>query len=499
MSGDSERLVRGVLMPGFSGTELPQWVERRLRAGLASVCLYGRNIVSSAQVRDLTSAIRACNPSAVIALDEEGGDVTRLHYDVGSPSPGNAWLGRLDDVSATERVAAGIASELRDAGCNLNLAPCADVNVDADNPVIGVRSFGADVELVARHTAAWVRGHQSAGAAACVKHFPGHGDTSVDSHLSLPVVDLDSDELASRDLVPFARAVAAGAWSVMTSHILLPRLDPDEPATMSSRVLEGLLRQDLGFDGVVVSDALDMVGASGSTGIPEAAVRALIAGCDLLCIGPDNTDEQVADIERAVAAAVDLGRLSRSRLASAASRVAVLADRVAPPPPGRDTASEAPGQAFTLDQVAGQFDVSATARRILHEGTAHRWTVVCLETTRNIAAGVVPWGPRAAIAAGDADWPGEVVSIDEHSARAAFLDRGDSGVVLVGQANHRHGWVRDLADRERAGGPTVVVDMGWPSDDRRYADVATFGASRLLGAALLHALDGLLREGGRVA
>jgi beta-N-acetylhexosaminidase len=268
---------------------------------------------------------------------------------------------------------------------------------------------------------------------------------------------------------------------------------------MSSRVLDGLLREGLGFDGVVVSDALDMAGASAATGIPEAAVRALIAGCDLLCIGPDNTDEQLAEIERAVAAAVDAGRLPTSRLATAASRVAALADRVELPARGRDTASEAPGPDFTLDQVAGQFDVSATARRVLQGGTANRWTVVCLETTRNIAAGVVPWGPRAAAAAGDADWPGEVVSVDEQTASAALRDRGDSGIVLVGQANHRHGWVRDLADRERAAGPTVVVDMGWPSDDRRYADVATYGASRLLGAALLHALDGLLREGGRAA
>jgi beta-N-acetylhexosaminidase len=499
MSGGRETVVAGVLMPGFSGTELPDWLAKRLRAGLASVCLYGPNIASAAQVRELTSAIRACNPSAVIALDEEGGDVTRLHYDVGSPSPGNAWLGRLDDESATERVAAGIASELRDAGCNLNLAPCADVNANADNPVIGVRSFGADVELVARHTAAWVRGHQAAGVAACVKHFPGHGDTSVDSHLSLPVIDIGRDELAARELVPFARAIAAGAWSVMTSHILLPQLDPDRPATMSSRVLDGLLRDELGFGGVVVSDALDMAGASAATGIPEAAVRALIAGCDLLCIGPDNSDEQLEEIERAVAAAVDSGRLPARRLESAASRVAALADRVRLSAEGLDAVSESPAPVFTLDEVARQFDVSSDARHALQEAAAGPWKVVCLETTRNIAAGVVPWGPRAAVAAGDAAWPGEVLSVDEHTAAAALRDRGEDGVVLVGQANHRHGWLRDLADRERAAGPTVVVDMGWPSDDRRYADVATFGASRLLGAALLHALEGLLREGGRAA
>jgi beta-N-acetylhexosaminidase len=487
----------GVLMPGFEGIELPDWVAARLRAGLASVCLYGPNITSAAQLRELTTAIRSCNPDVLIALDEEGGDVTRLHYDVGSPSPGNAWLGRLDDESATERVGAGIAAELRAVGCNLNLAPCADVNANSDNPVIGVRSFGADAELVARHTAAWVRGHQAAGVAACVKHFPGHGDTSVDSHLSLPVVDLGADDLARRDLLPFARAIAAGTWSVMTSHLLLPRIDAAEPATMSSRILGRMLRDELGFGGVVVSDALDMAGASAAIGIPEAAVRALIAGCDLLCIGPDNTDEQIEEIGEAIAVAVDAGRLPATRFASALSHVAALSDLVAPPTEGVELV--AAGPAFGLDEIALQFEVASTrVRTAIREAGAGSWTVACLETTRNIAAGVAPWGPAAAVAAGDAAWAGEIRSVDEDTASSA-IEVDSPGVFLVGQANHRHSWVRELADRRRSAGPTVVVDMGWPSDDRRYADLATFGASRLLGAALLQTLDQLVRERGQAA
>ncbi|HSS66993.1 MAG TPA: beta-N-acetylhexosaminidase [Nocardioidaceae bacterium] len=489
----SRPLAGGVLMPGFAGTELPDWVAVRLRAGLASVCLYGPNITSAAQLRTLTAAIRSCNPDVLIAVDEEGGDVTRLHYDVGSPSPGNAWLGRLDDEATTERVGAGIAAELRAVGCNLNLAPCADVNANSDNPVIGVRSFGAAAELVARHTAAWVRGHQAAGVAACVKHFPGHGDTSVDSHLSLPVVDLDADDLARRDLLPFARSIAADAWSVMTSHILLPRIDADEPATMSSRVLGSMLRDELGFEGVVVSDALDMAGASAAIGIPEAAVRALIAGCDLLCIGPDNTDEQIEEIGQAIDDAVDSRRLPAARLASAVSRVAALSDRVAPPAEHGDPVQAPP--TFGLDEIARQFEVGAKVRAAISEVGAGSWTVVCLETTRNIAAGVAPWGPSAAVAAGDAAWSGDIRSVSEHTASSA-IEVEAPGAFLVGQANHRHSWVRELVDRRRSVGPTVVVDMGWPSDDRRYADVATFGASRLLGASLLQTLEQLVREPG---
>jgi beta-N-acetylhexosaminidase len=483
----------GVLMPGFAGPTLPTWLAERLRAGLASVCLYGPNITSATQVRELTAAIRACNPDVLIALDEEGGDVTRLHYDVGSASPGNAWLGRLDDEHVTARVAAAIATELRVAGCNLNLAPDADVNANADNPVIGVRSFGADAELVARHTAAWVRGHQAVGVAACVKHFPGHGDTDVDSHLALPVVDLGPDDLAERDLLPFGRAIAAGAWSVMTSHIMLPRIDPDEPATMSARVLGGILRDQWGFDGVVVSDALDMAGASAVVGIPEAAVRALVAGCDLLCIGPDNTDAQIAEIEQAIAAAVDSGRLPQARLESALQRVAALADRVAPPAAADDLA--APSPMFGLDEIAAEFELADRARVAVRRAGSGNWTLVCVASAHNIAAGVVPWGPLAAIKAGDAVWAGEVVAVAEGDAASA-VGSGASGVFVVGQGNHRHPWVREFVDRRRAAGPTVVVDMGWPAADRRYADVATFGASRLLGAALVQMLDRLVAEEG---
>jgi beta-N-acetylhexosaminidase len=496
MSSETETAIAAVLLPGFSGSELPDWVAARLRNGLGGICLYGSNFSSAAQVLELTEAIRECNPHALIALDEEGGDVTRLYYDVGSPSPGNAWLGRLDEEVATEAVGGAIAAELLAAGCNLNLAPCADVNANADNPVIGVRSFGAEPELVARHTAAWVRGHQALGVAACVKHFPGHGDTDMDSHLSLPVVDLSPEQLAARDLVPFERAVAAGVWAVMTSHILLPQIDPEEPATMSARVLDGMLRDELGFTGVVVSDALDMAGASAASGIPEAAVRALVGGCDLLCVGPDNTDEQVEDIESAITAAVDAGRLGSGRLAAAASRVADLADRVGGHG-GSDAQASVPSPSLSLDQIAAQFDVAASVGQALGHGGPERWTVVCLETTPNIAAGVAPWGPRAAVATGEASWPGGLETVDESGASAG-IDRAD-GVVLVGRANHRHAWVRELVDRRRATGPTLVVDMGWPSADRAYADVATFGASRLLGAALLHHLESLAREGGQAA
>ena len=174
----------------------------------------------------------------------------------------------LTSTSLSELAGRCVGHDLTAVGIDLDLGPVADVNSNPANPVIGTRSFGAEPDRVSRHVAAWVTGLQSTGAVACVKHFPGHGDTAQDSHLTLPVVEAAADVVRSRDLAPFAAAIAAGAGAVMTSHLMVPSLDPEQPATLSGRIL-GLLRSDLGFDGVIVSDALDMAGASAGRGIPE--------------------------------------------------------------------------------------------------------------------------------------------------------------------------------------------------------------------------------------
>lgn len=463
-----------VLLPGFTGTTLPDWVAARLRDGLAGVCLFGPNIVSRTQLRELTDSIRAANPLALIAIDEEGGDVTRLYYDVGSPYPGNAVLGRIDDLAFTERVGRTVGHELVAAGVNLDFAPDVDINSNPDNPVIGVRSFGAAAEPVARHGAAWTRGLQSAGVAASAKHFPGHGDTALDSHLSLPVIDRSLDELRERELLPFAAAIAAGTKTIMTSHILVPQVDPHQPATFSRVILQGLLRGELGFEGVIVTDALDMVGASGEIGIPEAAVRAIAAGCDLLCIGTDNTDAQMGEIEEALLAAVASDRLDANRLADAAARTSALATALV----GADPVATPPE---LIGGYEPEFDALATAasfevaRRV--EWTSHLWPVA-IETASNIAVGDAPWGPFAA------GWtPGQVLR--EGDSLAPPPDGAQ--LLLVGKNNHRHAWVRDLVEAARARHPNlIVIDMGWPGDDRAYADIATFGASRHVGRALMH-------------
>jgi beta-N-acetylhexosaminidase len=488
------RATSATLLPGFVGTTLPPWLERRLRDGLGGVCVFGENIVSAEQLKALTDSIYAANPDAMIAIDEEGGDVTRLHYATGSPLSGNAILGRTDDLDYTEQIGKRIGWDLRATGTNLNFAPDADINSNSDNPVIGVRSFGTEPAAVAKHVAAWTRGLQSTGVAACAKHFPGHGDTAEDSHRALPVVDRTLDELCERELVPFVAAIAAGTKSIMTSHIMLPRVDADRPATLSRTILSGLLRDELGFTGVIVSDALDMTGASGDIGIPEAAVRALDAGCDLLCIGTRNTDEQLDDIENTILAAIDDGRLSADRVQDAARRLRELAadlrreqQAAAQPDEGDDP--------FERDVVlaAGAFDLRPGIEARLAKATDVQ--LVVLDDFANPAIGYVPWGISSELAAEPERYAttrlGGRSPITVTSGTAPVIDAGDALIVLVGRNIHRHSASRELIDGFRGGpGEAIVVDMGWPSDDRAYADIATFGASRLAGRALADLLAG---------
>ena len=467
------------LMPGFEGTELPEWVERRLRQGMGGVCLFATNVESPTQLANLTASIRAANPRAVISIDEEGGDVSRLYQRDGSPFPGNGVLGRLDDEKLTYTVGQQVGRELRAVGVNLTLAPDVDINSNAANPVIGVRSFGATPDLVSRHGVAWTRGVQSMGVAANAKHFPGHGDTAQDSHVARPTVDAPLSTLRARELAPFVAAVNGGVQTIMTSHIMVPALDPDHVATFSSLTLTDLLRGEYGFEGVIVSDALDMAGASADIGIPAAAARALAAGCDLLCIGTANTDQQIGQIVAAIEAATKAGHLPRERVEDAATRIGRLVKDLSKRPDARETdpntsLGAVPG--LDTDTVRRAFEIAPeVAERLAAGKRPVQW--VQLEPEANIAVGPSPWGPFA-----NGIDPVCVVGPDTGVDRASISP--DALVIAVGKDNHRHGWARGAIDSLRDL-DLVVVDMGWPDLASPYADIATFGASRLVGAALV--------------
>jgi len=456
------RLVAGTLMPGFVGTTVAPWVAREYAAGLAAVCLYGANVVDPEQLSRLCAELRAAAPDLLVTVDEEGGDVTRLHYPTGSNQPGNAVLGRLDDTELTRESAAAIGRELTAYGINLDLAPVVDVNSAPDNPVIGVRSFGASAALVARHAVAAVEGLQSQGVAACAKHFPGHGDTVTDSHLSLPRVDAPAEVLEVRELEPFRAAVAAGVACIMTSHVVVTAIDPDRPSTFSPTMLGDVLRGRLGFDGVIVSDALDMAGASAQTGIPEAAVRALGAGCDLLCTGSETTEEEYVAILDAIVEAVESGRLSHTRVADAAERVSRLRKAF---PPAAVTSGRVTGDLglWSDDLVQQAFSVSDAAQEWLALDVAP--AVVQVASDTNLAVGRVAWGPDAA---------GLTTPEDDVPAGAKVAVAGRS------LSSTHPAW--GVADRLRARGHSViVVECGWPRAD---ADIVTCGGSPVVAEAL---------------
>lgn len=335
-SGDPgvRALIDGVIWPGFLGTSVPAWLRRDLDAGLAGVVLFAHNLAGDDERAALAGTFRDARAGLLVGIDEEGGNVTRLEAATGSTLPGAAQLGRIDDEAATEAVGAELARRVAAVGANVVLAPDADVNVDPRNPVIGVRSFGDDPALVSRHAAALARGIRAGGAAACVKHWPGHGDTHVDSHHGLPVLGMTERELERVHLDPFRAAIDAGVPAVMTAHLVVPAWGV-EPATMNATALARL--RDLGFEGAIVTDALDMAAIRETAGTGIGAVRALLAGADLLCLGnpanpwggrhaPDADRAVLAEVRAALGAAIEDGTLPLARLEEARRRVRSLAD-----------------------------------------------------------------------------------------------------------------------------------------------------------------------------
>ncbi|MEO5610330.1 MAG: glycoside hydrolase family 3 N-terminal domain-containing protein [Ornithinibacter sp.] len=454
--------VSATLQPGFSGTTVPGWLATAHAEGLVSVCLYGANVSGSAGLVPACRELLERLPGVLLAVDEEGGDVTRLHYPAGSPSVGNAVLGRIDALGTTAAAAAQIGAELAALGIGLNLAPVVDVNSSPENPVIGVRSFGPTATLVNRHSAAWVRGLQEIGVAACAKHFPGHGDTSVDSHHGLPRITVSRAVLHQRELAPFRAAVDAGVACVMTSHIVVDALDPDRPATFSPTVL-GVLRGDLGFSGVIVSDALDMAGASAVTGMPEAAVLALLAGVDLLCLGSQTEPEEYAAVHAAVLGAVASGRLPAERVSEAADRVRALAARSTDHLGSRSNVAAHEGT-LTDEQVAATFTTSHRFTRWRQDPAPS--AVVQVESGSNLAVGAVGWGPRS-------------VGV---GLEALSVPPGAKVAVAARSLSPDHPAHQVLADLRGRGHHAVLIECGWP---RGGADVETYGGSPAVARALV--------------
>lgn len=329
MTRSSARSQPGqALFAGFEGTSCPRPLLDLVAAGrIGGVVLFARNVESPRQVHRLVRELRAHEPAdapLVVAVDQEGGRVQRLR------APWTVWppmrrLGELDAApgeDATAAVARALATELRDCGIGLDFAPVVDVDSNPDNPVIGDRSFGREPNRVAAHARAFIGAMQSAGVACCAKHFPGHGDTTLDSHLALPKIAHGLDRLRAIELPPFAAAVEAGVASIMSAHVVFESIDPHRPATFSPDVI-ALLRDDLRFDGLLFSDDLEMKAVADHWQPREMVDLALGAGIDVLlaCKRFELVTELLARLES----------LPDARLEPALRRVAVFKQRFTTP------------------------------------------------------------------------------------------------------------------------------------------------------------------------
>ncbi len=332
---DLRDLVGQRFVVDFSGTELTPELERLVRVGrVGGVILFPKNVVSPEQVRRLVRdlqrvATEASVPPLWITADQEGGWVNTFCSVPLCPSAmALGASGREEDAYAAGYLTGSV---LRWLGVNTNHAPVLDVNTNPSNPVIGPRSFGEDPELVARLGCAYLGGLRSSGILGTVKHFPGHGDTEMDSHLDLPVVHASREVLHHRELLPFRAAFEAGAEALMTAHVLYPALDPELPATLSRRILRDLLRGELGFEGVVFTDALGMGAIQRRWSRAEAVVLSLRAGADVI-LNLGSPEVQWAGIEAAWRAAAS-GDLSRAELEESARRLERLKRTYATLPP----------------------------------------------------------------------------------------------------------------------------------------------------------------------
>lgn len=470
-----------LVMVDIHGTTLTAETARFLREHhIRAVCLFRKNLGSETEVRQLTRDLReVLGPRALIGIDQEGGSVARITFFPQAPAP--MALGALGRDDAAEQAGAAVARGLRDLGINWNFAPVLDVNNNPANPVIGERSFGADPELVARLSAAWMRGSLAEGVACCVKHFPGHGDTHVDSHHALPTVDKSLAELEAMELLPFRR-LAAEAPSVMTAHIVYPQLDPDYPATLSRRILTGVLRETMGYDGVVITDALMMKAIHERFGHPRAAVLALQAGADMP-LAQGTLAEQAAAVV-AIGEALADGRLDRAAALRSAQRLDHLATSYPadwfPYPEEQRLADEA--------LMAGLWAKSLTALRGARAPAVG--TPLRVVTQHAVPSdGVAEAGPSAEDVRrlfdghADIDW----VEVDDLARfDPAALPRDARTLVLVSNHRHRYG------ERGTAWHPALHLALWNPFQvmDIAAPSVVSWGYANGALAALRAWLDG---------
>lgn len=456
-------LARGVIALGFSGATVDDAPLDALRAfAPGALILFARNVGTTDALRDLVTALRATGaPPPLVTIDQEGGRVARIRSGV-AQIPSAMAVGAAGDAELARTLGTLVGRDLARLGITVDFAPVADLALEAASTVIGTRAYGDDPERVGTFVMAFAEGLERGGVAAAVKHFPGHGSTAVDSHTDLPRVAVDAQTLRARDLVPFARAVAARSASiVMSAHVILDAFDPAAPATLSHAVLTDLLRGELGFDGVISTDCLEMDAIANGVGTPEGAVRALAAGADLLMIS-HRVDRAEAAVEGIVAAVRD-GRIPRARLEEAHARVLRLRERFATVTPF----------AGALDEQA-PLDAAQRAVTVLRGEPRLRdgkpVTVISFEGTladnaaKSGTAALADEAPSLSTSLRRRRWKSEVMRVpldpdaDELDLLLEHLPRlGDREFVVMTRRAHLHPAQRDAVARILAKVPDALV------------------------------------------
>ena len=466
MNTDLSTLVWGALMPGVIAYPVEPWVLGAVAQGVNAVCLFQDASGSRQQTRASVKALRMVSPDLLIAVDEEGGDVTRLQADSGSSFLSPFALGFIADPEVTRATGRLIGEMLRTAGVDWNFAPVADVNVDPRNPVIGMRSFSADADSAAMHVSAFISGLQSTGVIATAKHFPGHGDTHIDSHATLPTLSSTVEILRARELLPFKSAIGAGVGSVMTGHLLVAAIDADAPASLSRAITTDLLRGDLGFEGVVVTDALDMGAILETSGqIPmHAAVASLLAGADIICLGAVDQERATKSAAKAIFEAVANGTLPPAVLITAAKRRAQLMNLRREP----NTHVNVQGDEILVADAAElslltQGDTTLTQSRV---------DVLRLGAARGSAIGVTP----RSIGSHLLEFGLDIQFID------TVVARSDRDLVIeVSDVWRSADLLNALSDAARVRPDAIIVDVGMPTPvlPKCRGSITTHGIGKL--------------------
>ena len=460
-----DRTILSTFSPGFGGSVVPEWIKPWLENGLGSVTLFASNTPNFEAAARLIEDLRSYNPDVLIAIDEEGGDVTRLFVREGSRYPTPALLGQCDDEDLTYRSYNSMGTILRELGIDITYAPVADVVAFENNPIVGVRSFGMSSDVVTRHVAAAVKGLQNAGVGACVKHFPGHGAVLEDSHHDLPYIKMALADYESQHVIPFKHAIESGVAAVMIGHLVAEALDAKLPASLSSKVIRDYLRGELNFNGLVVTDALDMGAIGGPSKIHESALKALTAGADLLCFsGMGDQSGFVASSFDWIKSAVDSGSLPAQSLGESEHRITSWRST-------NKTNGVATSAVDFKDLIHG-FEVSGSVE--LEPGAVN---LVEIGTKPTIAAGDVSWGMHRELRAVG-------IACDIHASDAETL--ANKRLVVAFRDAYRDAPLLATLKRLNERYPEAIfIDMGWPT--REFAPknlIRAFGSSAVIAQAV---------------